>query len=218
MECCLEREIAQLVHNEGLIWRPISPRANTLTTELLIALSLMKEERKEMFYLTMPSTHFILWLYGIGHMVKNHSDSERGNPLPLHGLLFPINSKDSFICIHPTERIAHTTAFVTPVVEHWLEWEIPQLVHNEGSILRPIAPRANALTTELQLAPSHWWRPVCDILWIIISLSIHVSHLGRLVSGDMLAYTEQLWYIILSFICNDFHYTPWFIISSLWAL
>ena len=24
---------------------------------------------------------------------------------------------------HPTERIAHTTAFVTPVVEHWLERE-----------------------------------------------------------------------------------------------
>ena len=25
---------------------------------------------------------------------------------------------------HPTDRIAHTTAFVTPVVEHWLEREI----------------------------------------------------------------------------------------------
>ena len=25
---------------------------------------------------------------------------------------------------HPTDRIAHTTAFVTPVVEHWLEGEI----------------------------------------------------------------------------------------------
>ena len=27
---------------------------------------------------------------------------------------------------HPTDRIAHTTAFVTPVVEHWLEREIEQ--------------------------------------------------------------------------------------------
>ena len=27
---------------------------------------------------------------------------------------------------HPTDRIPHTTAFVTPVVEHWLEREIPQ--------------------------------------------------------------------------------------------
>ena len=25
---------------------------------------------------------------------------------------------------HPTDKIAHTTAFVTPVVEHWLEREI----------------------------------------------------------------------------------------------
>ena len=25
---------------------------------------------------------------------------------------------------HPTDRIAHTTAFVTPAVEHWLKQEI----------------------------------------------------------------------------------------------
>ena len=25
---------------------------------------------------------------------------------------------------HPTDRIAHTTTFVTPVVEHWLEREL----------------------------------------------------------------------------------------------
>ena len=30
---------------------------------------------------------------------------------------------------HP--RIAHTTAFVTPVVEHWLEREIAECVHHE---------------------------------------------------------------------------------------
>ena len=44
---------------------------------------------------------FYLRLYGVGHMVKDHSDSERGNPLPPHGLLFPINSKGSFICTIP---------------------------------------------------------------------------------------------------------------------
>ena len=31
---------------------------------------------------------------------------------------------------HPTDRIAHTTAFVTPVLEHWLEREIAQWVHS----------------------------------------------------------------------------------------
>ena len=29
---------------------------------------------------------------------------------------------------HPTDRIAQTTAFITPVVEHWLEREIAQWV------------------------------------------------------------------------------------------
>ena len=47
--------------------------------------------RKEMFYLTTHSTHFYIKLYGVGYMVKAHSASERGNPLPPHGLLFPIN-------------------------------------------------------------------------------------------------------------------------------
>ena len=29
---------------------------------------------------------------------------------------------------HPTDRITYTTAFVTPVVEHWLEREVVQLI------------------------------------------------------------------------------------------
>ena len=44
---------------------------------------------------------FYLRLFGVRHMVKDHSDSERGNPLPPHGLLFPISSKGSFICTIP---------------------------------------------------------------------------------------------------------------------
>ena len=72
---------------------------------------------------------------------------------------------------HPTDRITYTTAFVTPVVEHWLEREIA----HEGSIWRPIAPWANALTTELHLAPrrSESWQKIFKIfeywceLWII---------------------------------------------------
>ena len=37
-----------------------------------------------------------------------------------------------FYMHHPTDRIEHTTAFVTPVVEHRLEREIAQWVHHEG--------------------------------------------------------------------------------------
>ena len=44
---------------------------------------------------------FYLQLYGIGLMVKDHSDSEKGNLLPPHRLLFPINSKGSFISTIP---------------------------------------------------------------------------------------------------------------------
>ena len=35
---------------------------------------------------------------------------------------------------HHTDRIAHTTVFITPTVEYWREREISQLVHHEGSI------------------------------------------------------------------------------------
>ena len=44
---------------------------------------------------------FYLRSYGVKHIVKDHSDSERGNPLPPHRLLFPIISKGSFICTIP---------------------------------------------------------------------------------------------------------------------
>ena len=58
-----------------------------------------RKEGNVLFYDALNT--FYLRLYGVGHMVEDHSDSERGNPLPPHGLLFPINSKGSFICIIP---------------------------------------------------------------------------------------------------------------------
>ena len=43
---------------------------------------------------------FCLWLYGVGHIVKDHSDNQRGNLVPpLHGVFFLISNKVSFICI-----------------------------------------------------------------------------------------------------------------------
>ena len=44
---------------------------------------------------------FYLRFYGVRHMVKDHSDSEKGNSLPPHRLLLSINSKGSFICTIP---------------------------------------------------------------------------------------------------------------------
>ena len=62
---------------------------------------------------------FYIRLYGVTHIVKDHSDSEWGNM----GYSFRLAAR-VFYMHHPTDRITHTTAFVTPVVEHWLEREI----------------------------------------------------------------------------------------------
>ena len=43
-----------------------------------------RKERNVLFNDTLNT--FYLRLYGVGHMVKDHSESERGNPLPPHGL------------------------------------------------------------------------------------------------------------------------------------
>ena len=80
---------------------------------------------KEMFHLTTHSTHFYLQLYGVEYMVTDYLDSESGNPLLPHGLLFLINSKGSFIC-----TITHTGLDIPwPFLHHWLEREIAQRVH-----------------------------------------------------------------------------------------
>ena len=59
-----------------------------------------KEEGRSVLFNDALNT-FYLQLYCVGHIVKDHSDNKRGNPLPSHGLLFPITIKGSFICIIP---------------------------------------------------------------------------------------------------------------------
>ena len=61
-----------------------------------------RNRKKEMFYLTTHSTHFIYGYMALDIIVvKDHSDSERGNPLPPHGLFFPISSKGYFVYTIP---------------------------------------------------------------------------------------------------------------------
>ena len=53
----------------------------------------------------------------------------------LHGgpiELFPIPAR--FFYIHHRQDSTYHSFFITPVVEHWLEREIVQCVHHEGSI------------------------------------------------------------------------------------
>ena len=62
----------------------------------------VREKEREKFFLFNDALNtFYLLLYGVRHMVKDHSDSEKGNPLPPHRLLLSINSKGSFICTIP---------------------------------------------------------------------------------------------------------------------
>ena len=67
-----------------------------------IYINVNKTGRKEgnvLFNNTLKTFYF--WIYGIKHMVTDHSDSERGNLLLPHELRFPVSSKISFICIIP---------------------------------------------------------------------------------------------------------------------
>ena len=70
----------------------------------LQALRPFEREMREMFLFNDVLNTFYLWLYGVRHMVKDHYDSEKGNPLPPHRLLLSINSKCSFICTIPQTR------------------------------------------------------------------------------------------------------------------
>ena len=66
-------------------------------------------------------------------MVKDHSNSER-KPAAATWATLSDQQQGFFYMHHPTYRIAHTTAIVIPDVEPWLEGEIAQWVHHEGSI------------------------------------------------------------------------------------
>ena len=63
--------------------------------------SKMKRERERTVLFNDTLNTFYLRLYGVRHMVKDHSDSEKGNLLPPNRLLLSINSKGSFICTIP---------------------------------------------------------------------------------------------------------------------
>ena len=113
-----------------------------------------KEGRKEMFYLTTHSTHFIygymasdIWLRTILIVRKETRCCHIGYSFRLTArvlLYAPSHRHDSThhgLCYISLGALAGTrnSSMGSP---------------HEGLIRRPIAPRANALTTELHLAPS----------------------------------------------------------------
>ena len=68
--------------------------------QVLISIYVPLERERNVLFNDALNT-FYLRLYGVRHMVKDHSDSEKGNPQSPHRLLLSINSKGSFICTIP---------------------------------------------------------------------------------------------------------------------
>ena len=135
------------------------------------------EGRKEMFYLTTHSTHFIygymasiIWLRTILIVKKETCCCHIGYSFRLTArvvLYAPSHRQDStYHGLYYTSRGAlagtRNSSMGSP---------------HEGSIRRPIAPWANALTTELHLAPRHW-----DTKYKInhVSLSLSPFHLSMM--------------------------------------
>ena len=112
----------------------------TFSIELSFFPKYITEREREMFYLTTHSTHFYLRLYGVRHMVKDHSDSEKGNPLPPHRLLFPINNKGSLYA--PSHKQDSTYLGLCYTSRGALAGTRNSSMGppHEGSIRRPIAP------------------------------------------------------------------------------
>ena len=121
--------------------------------------------RKKMFYLTTHSTHFIYGYMASDIWLRTILIVRKETRCRHIGYSFRLTTRVLLYTSHPTDKIAHTTAFVTPVVVYWLEREIAQWVHptkdrrndpshhertlvprsyislhHEGSIRRPIAP------------------------------------------------------------------------------
>ena len=65
--------------------------------------SIRKKEENVLFNNILNTN--LIWFYGVGYMVKDHSYSNRKNLLlPLHGLFFVFSSKGSFKCSNPQIR------------------------------------------------------------------------------------------------------------------
>ena len=58
---------------------------------------------------------FYLQLYGVRHMVKDHSDSERENPLPPHRLLFRLAARVLLYApSHRQDNTYHSLCYTSP--------------------------------------------------------------------------------------------------------
>ena len=147
-----------------------------------------ERRRRKCLFNDALNTFYIRLYYGVRHMVKEHSESERGNPLPPHWLLTLSDLQQGFFYMqYPTARIIHTTAFVTPVVEHtyihtyihtlgcleWLAW----LAGNRGRIGAIGSSPSNGLKPNL--LGQKGLNPLCQGVYVyvcIVNADIQTIH------------------------------------------
>ena len=96
---------------------------------------------------------FYLQVYGVRHMVKDHSESESGNPLLSLHYSFRLTARVIiYASSHREDTTYHGLCYTSRGALAGTRNSSMGPPH-EGSIRRPIAQWANALTTELHLAP-----------------------------------------------------------------
>ena len=104
---------------------------------------------------------FYLRLYGVRHMVKDHSDSERGNPLPPHRLLFPLAAR---VLLYASSRrqdnTHHDLCYTSRGALAGTRNSSVGPPH-DGSIRRPIAPTRTLLTRSYISLPGAYKKSPC---------------------------------------------------------
>ena len=130
---------------------------------------------------------FYLRLYGVRHMVKDRSDSERRNLLPpLPGWLVLISSKGSFICIIPHRR-ARTKVFVIPTgslvgtrnTSLSRPWGTEPITHHTMS---------RCSTIELHLAPCTRETQTTELYFVLNHSILITNMLWEYISVDIVVY------------------------------
>ena len=85
-----------------------------------------REREREMFYLTTHSTHFIYGYMASDIWLRTILIVRKETRCRHIGYSFRLAARVILYAPSHRQEITHTTAFVTPVVEHWLEREIAQ--------------------------------------------------------------------------------------------
>ena len=186
------------------LWKNAEPRSYILLCRI------PKEGRKCLFNNTLNT--FYLQLYGIRYMVKDHSDSEKGNPLPPHRLLFPINSKGSFICLRQ-DNIYHSLCYTSRGALAGMRnrsmsppWGINPMTHHTMS-RHPYHGAASHYAEypwrlQFQQPTKQWqWEFMLEVSWTT-SFPPPISFVQSHTSSYSLSILRMSYYNVIIFLCH----------------